>query len=668
MQNSKERNKTMNKSTKTWINKFFKNTLYSLLLVVAFLSMFFVSNLLSNSNSISLTKASSSSVSSKDQLIDTKFMHSPTYAVSAGEYVLVLDDATKSVLKIKDGLIVQGENSSISSYGASHMFKVEQNIVLLSPNELLSQKMIVSLDINTFEKNDVIFEDNSVTITQNYDQLSYYISNDKLYVLLYSLDTNGGLEHILYFSISSTTNGIFVSTMRSITISSSISENNFKENVKSINILFDKEKQLPVCLVHSNTEVFAVYIENNSDEISSLYATNIQSNTLSSARKFYMSEINSIPCIIIEYNDKIDIHELHVPITNIGDDKFSVGTTLLTINHNISSSSSLVLSGESLFISSPNDQMVIHAQLSQSGSELSLIQKSEYKNPEIEHVLYDNSNIKLMEVTNDTSVSMKAMPYSTSGIISITPGSCIVLIGYGEFRSTITPSPTSSSNYEKVNGYGYYLATVNGTNYYGYLPISAVTEIQTSESMVPYVFAMKNINVYKYPSATEDEVNTIIYTTTDIEKIHVMRDISDFSYTVGSANAQRSFIEVRINDQIGYIESSNIDRYPEIVLVQTNAKIVRGTSVYANIGDDVPTWNLIAGKRVRIIENRYGTEKWTKISFNDDDGVTCTGYVLAQNIEADSWTTLQIIGFILVLVTLVLLVIILIVRNRVNHE
>jgi len=140
------------------------------------------------------------------------------------------------------------------------------------------------------------------------------------------------------------------------------------------------------------------------------------------------------------------------------------------------------------------------------------------------------------------------------------------------------------------------------------------------------------------------------------------------AYQINLGKEKTQIHTLKINDEIGYIESSDIDRFPEITLIQTNAEILRGTPVYAEVTDEIPTWNLIKGKRVRIIENRFGTEKWTKIAFNDDDGVTCVGYVLADNIQADSWSTLQIIGFILVLVTLVLLVIILIVRNRINHE
>ena len=257
---------------------------------------------------------------------------------------------------------------------------------------------------------------------------------------------------------------------------------------------------------------------------------------------------------------------------------------------------------------------------------------------------------------------MLELPYSTKGLVTLSQGANIVEIGEGVYKNE------ENNNTETVNGYKYYLATVNGTNYYGYLPISVVTKLDVSESIMPYAFTRKNIKMYKYPTSSQDQINTVLHTFEEITKVELVRDISTFKYTVGSNNALRSFYEVQINNQVGYILSTDIDSFPEIELVQTNAVVLRTTSVYKNLRDELPTWNLSEGTRVRILENRFGTEKYAKISFNDDDGVTCTGYILADNIQADSWSTLQIIGFVLVLLSIVLLVIILIIRHRINKE
>ena len=126
---------------------------------------------------------------------------------------MVLDDATKSILKIANGKILQGENGSISSYGANHMIQVGTNIVLLSTETQLADKMITALSISTLEQQEVSFEDSGVTIMENYDNLSYYVSDNTLHVLLYSLTSIGGVESMLYFTVLSTIDSVSVSNI-----------------------------------------------------------------------------------------------------------------------------------------------------------------------------------------------------------------------------------------------------------------------------------------------------------------------------------------------------------------------------------------------------------------------------------------------------------------------
>ena len=334
----------------------------------------------------------------------------------------------------------------------------------------------------------------------------------------------------------------------------------------------------------------------------------------------------------------------------------------------LSSINNVNFSNKTLTICSLKDQKVYIADITAGINNISLNSGKYCSNPQITQELYDEDQIKFMEITSDTSQSLLEYPYNKKGI-SLSNGTKVIEIGTGFYNyndEAITSSNTALNN--QIVGYKYYLATVNGTNYYGYLKDTSVSPLQTKDSDLPYVFAKKNINIYKYPTTTVDSTNEIIYTTSDIEKIRTVLDVSKFYYTVGESNSLRTFYQVRINNQLGYIEANDIDRLPDIMLVQTNAKVLRLTVVYENLDDEYATWSLIEGKRVRILENRFGTEKYTKIAFNDDDGVTCTGYALAENLQADSWSTLQIIGFILVIFSIILLIILFIVRSRLNHE
>jgi len=648
-------------------NRKLYNIIFTMLTFVAFLSLFVISEINLKGLSVSFARYNTAEVSTNKS--DTIFMYSPAQAVSLGDKILVLDDLTNSIIKLKDGKIVQGENAVTSSYNATHMYMLGENIVLLSLNNILTSKLITAISAETLEQRYTKFLGDEITLTQKYDEISVYNTGDALYILLYSLDENSGIESMLYMKITPSESGIEISRLREIKFSSNSFQNNFSEDVNSINILFDENSNLPVCLINSDREVIAIYIEENSDEISKIYATAIQSNELNNMNNISIIHINENPYLLERLNGKILLHTLHVPNTNLIDDKFKLESSPLYLDISLSSISGVSVSNSKLYISSKLDQKVITVTLETLTTNMIVTNIESYSNPNVTQSLFNSEQIRLMEITSDTAVSLKATPYSKKGNITLSSGSCVIEIGCGSINYDEIVSVSESSIQDNtISGYKYYMANVNGTNYYGFLPISAVSEIITNDANLPYAFAKKNINVYKYPSATEDEINTIIYTTDEIERMEIVKDISGYFYTVGSAEAIRSFCCVKINDEIGYIESSDIDRFPEITLIQTNAEILRGTPVYAEVTDEIPTWNLIKGKRVRIIENRFGTEKWTKIAFNDDDGVTCVGYVLADNIQADSWSTLQIIGFILVLVTLVLLVIILIVRNRINHE
>jgi hypothetical protein len=128
------------------------------------------------------------------------------------------------------------------------------------------------------------------------------------------------------------------------------------------------------------------------------------------------------------------------------------------------------------------------------------------QNPTIEHSLFDSKNLKLYEIT--TSTKLTPLPYSNDSGLILTRGTNVVLIGHGYIQGQVNVSDGEPENL--VRGYDYYLVNQNGTNYYGYLPVNAVTEIQQKHNKIPYAYTRKNINIYKYPTASEDSINTII--------------------------------------------------------------------------------------------------------------------------------------------------------------
>ena len=129
-------------------------------------------------------------------------------------------------------------------------------------------------------------------------------------------------------------------------------------------------------------------------------------------------------------------------------------------------------------------------------------------------------------------------------------------------------------------------------------------------------------------------------------------------------------IKVRVNKkQVGYIDAKCIRNPSDIKnFVITNATIKNDeTTVYLTASLEATTlsFKLDKGKTVRINGKRDTKTGFTSITFNDEYGNEFSGYIETDYVKADSWSTLQIVGCILIAINIGLLVLILIYRK--NH-
>lgn len=129
-------------------------------------------------------------------------------------------------------------------------------------------------------------------------------------------------------------------------------------------------------------------------------------------------------------------------------------------------------------------------------------------------------------------------------------------------------------------------------------------------------------------------------------------------------------LKVKINDnQVGYIEARCVRNPVDTVdFVITNAIIKNdGTKVYLSDSSDATTlpFTLNSGKTVRINGKRNTKTGFTSITFNDEYGNEFTGFIETDYIKADAWSTLQILGCILIAINIGLLILILIFKK--NH-
>lgn len=188
----------------------------------------------------------------------------------------------------------------------------------------------------------------------------------------------------------------------------------------------------------------------------------------------------------------------------------------------------------------------------------------------------------------------------------------------------------------------------------------------------------KKTRLYTHPTSivgTVLDVNNEILFTNDFElipensKVEVIDVIYNYKQ---SNNTQDVLLKVRVNHDmnhegtIGYItQSSIIKNTDRVEFLVTNATISGDAYVYLDKDESSTIVDVLkSGKTVKILEGRNSHDGYTYIVYNDVFGNECYGYVKNDFLVTDNWTTMQIIGCVLIAVNLGLLVLILVFKYK----
>ena len=229
----------------------------------------------------------------------------------------------------------------------------------------------------------------------------------------------------------------------------------------------------------------------------------------------------------------------------------------------------------------------------------------------------------------------------------------------------------------EINDYDYCLYTNNDRNYYGFVKNELLldkAEISPEKAgYKPRVSIWPRTTLYSLPTTiTGGKIGGDSSPLTP-EKICVIEDNSEIKVIDVLKNYVANniqMIKVRVNGtQEGYIDAKCI-REPSDVknFVITNATIKNDdTTVYLSASSEASTlsFKLNKGKNVRINGKRDTKTGFTSITFNDEYGNEFSGYIETDYIKSDSWSTLQIVGCVLIAINIGLLVLILLYKK--NH-
>ncbi len=201
----------------------------------------------------------------------------------------------------------------------------------------------------------------------------------------------------------------------------------------------------------------------------------------------------------------------------------------------------------------------------------------------------------------------------------------------------------------------------------GYVLSSDLNDKETiSIENSPYTKIAKVIpesNLYSLPSKAFDNDISDDLTFSVIQKIPANSRIEILDTICLYTACDCTFVKVKVNNMnIGYIDASRIIKPSSVVdFVITNCS-TKETVTYVYLDADTSSpiiEELKKGYRVRINGERNTTTGYTNITFNDEYGNEFTGYIITDYLVTDSWSTLQIIGLILIAINLGLLILIL---------
>lgn len=263
-------------------------------------------------------------------------------------------------------------------------------------------------------------------------------------------------------------------------------------------------------------------------------------------------------------------------------------------------------------------------------------------------------------------------PWGSNSNIFVNEGTNVIQIG----KAKLVGSGSEIKDYDYCL-YTYESSNNTGINRCGFIETSKLdkkAEITPTEAgYIDRMSIWPRTTLYSLPTTvisgkiggdTSSLNSEIIMDIEDNSEIEVLDVLCNYI----ANNVQ--MIKVQVNkNQVGYIDAKCIRKPSDIKnFVITNATIQKDdTIIYLSDSLDSTTlsFKLNKGKTVRINGARNTKTGLTSITFNDEYGNEFSGYIETDYIKSDSWSTLQIIGCVLIAINIGLLVLILIYKK--NH-
>jgi hypothetical protein len=383
-------------------------------------------------------------------------------------------------------------------------------------------------------------------------------------------------------------------------------------------------------------------------------------------------------------NSSADVSERNINMMTIEENSYFLITYLKTQDENVSSYSKLykynfddgtttglsyvydlesanndyILTSENQVIYPTESQTIKIVKISIDESQRFMRVTSSVSNPSITVSYYGEDDFKYLKTTQSTP--LYASPWDLTPILVVENEQDLICIGYGYI----------GDENSVIQDFKYCLYTFEGVNYKGYANAQNLAEKETI-SLEDYDYkifkVVPNTNLYSLPTKVVGDKITNQLTSEIKLQIKDNSRVEVIDVICAYTTQKSTMLKVKVNDsEIGYIERSSIINPSEKVdFVITNSSIKNdNTKVYLESNSESSViYTLNEGYRIRINGTRNTKSGFTSITFNDEYGNEWTGYIATDIIAADSWSTLQIVGSILIAINIGLLILIIKFRN-----
>ena len=397
----------------------------------------------------------------------------------------------------------------------------------------------------------------------------------------------------------------------------------------------------------ADTKTSAYYVEFNPQ---------IQSHAYSSA------EILQVKSSVTAGNEIVGIRGLtqgeSTYLAIIGTKKsllFSGPATALTKTEEISreTSANIRLGGSDTdaFLADAGNQQVIEVKLNDAATSLEFITR--IKNDELTKTNLAVTDLGYFKAEN--GALMFASPFVREPDVTVPTGAHVVKIAIIKIGSAA------------FDEFTYCLYTNETGNHYGFIKTSSLTPLGASTYSKTVIKVFSNTSIFSLPSTSVDDVNTKRATFSSVTTLYIVDSVCNDNFL----GAGSKFLLVETEDgQMGFVDTARIANIIKTkTLITGNAKARRETRVYSQASTSSEILDVISkDTRVKIEDGQKTNAQFLKVTYNNAEGDLVTGYILTDDLARDTWTVLQVIGLVFVGLNVIFLIVLLLVKKKINHD